>query len=178
MPKLKPQTINFLRKLIADMAIIVCVGVVLALGVNQCRGPQGKIALIDKSQWVEEEVVDADVVNELSGLNSITPELAYVKMQAKPVVFVDSRHPVEYAKGHIKDAVSFPYEEFGEHIGLFLDAYPPNTVIIVYCDGKNCEQSELLGQELVFAGYETVYYMQPNWLSWLNSGKPVDILNR
>ena len=179
MRKPSPKTVDFCRRLIAEMAVIVCVALVLALGFNQCRGPQTRVALIDSGVWTKyAEAGDEAVMEELEGLHSITPELAYAKMQAKPVVFVDSRHIAEYNKGHIKGAVNFPYEKFSEGIDAFLDNYPPETVLIVYCDGKNCEQSELLGRELVYAGYATVYYMEPNWLSWLNGNKPVTIPSR
>lgn len=175
MLKLQPKTVEFLQKLVVEMAVIVCVGVLLGLGFNQFRNPATKVALIDTSVFVEEDLSADIVMQELTGLNSITPDMAYAKMKAKPVVFVDSRHPIEYNKGHIQDAVNMPYENFMDYLGDFLDTYPPETVLVVYCDGKNCEQSEHLGQELVYAGYTTVYYMEPNWLSWLNGGKPVTI---
>lgn len=171
MRKFSPKTMEFLRKLAIDMAIIVCVGVVLALAVNQMR-PDG-IVLFGKNVPMAEDLTDEAIMTELEGLHPITPDLAHAKMQAKDVLFVDSRHPSEYAKGYIQGAINIPFEQFGDYINDFLDAYPPETPIVVYCDGKNCEQSEFLGQELVYAGYATVYYMEPNWLSWLNSGKPV-----
>lgn len=173
--KLKPESIEFLRKLVIEMAMIVCVGVVLALGFNQCRGPETKVALMDTGVFVEEDISDDAVLQELTGLNPITPDLAYAKMKAKPVLFVDSRHPIEYGKGHIKDAVNLPNEFMMDYLDGFLNDYPPETILVVYCDGKNCEQAKHLGEELVFAGYTTVYYMEPSWLAWLNSGKPVTI---
>lgn len=173
MPKLSTQTVEFIRKLIVDMMSIVCVGVVLALGVNQFR-TENKIQLFDKTVWVEEDSPeDAAVMQELSGLNPITPALAYAKMKAKGVLFVDSRHPVEFDKGHIEGAINLPWEDFGRRFGDFLEQYPPETVIITYCDGKNCDLARQLGEELHYAGYEVVYYMEPGWQSWLNSGKPV-----
>lgn len=175
MLKIKPETTAFVQKLVVQMAIIVCVGALLGLGFNQCRSQETKVALMDTSVFVEEELTDEAVTQELVGLNPITPDTAYAKSKLKPVVFVDSRHPIEFGKGHIKDAVNVPYEDFMDYMDEFLNAYPPETILIVYCDGKNCEQSEHLGQELVYAGYETVYYMEPNWLNWLNSGKPVTI---
>lgn len=173
--KLKPESIEFLRKLVIEMAMIVCVGVVLALGFNQCRGPETKVALMDTGVFVEEDISDDAVLQELTGLNPITPDLAYAKMKAKPVLFVDSRHPIEYGKGHIKDAVNLPNEFMMDYLDGFLNDYPPETILVVYCDGKNCEQAKQLGEELVFAGFTTVYYMEPSWLAWLNSGKPVTI---
>lgn len=175
MLRLKPESIEFVRKLIVEMALIVCVGVLLGLGFNQFRSPETKVALMDTTVFAEEDLSESAVMQEQAGLNPITPDLAYAKMKAKPIVFVDSRHPIEYNKGHIKDAVNIPNEFFMDYMDDFLNAYPPETVLVVYCDGKNCEQSRFLGEELVFAGYTTVYYMEPSWLAWLNSGKPVTI---
>lgn len=175
MLKLKPESIEFLRKLVIEMAMIVCVGVMLALGFNQCRGPETKVILFDNTIFVEENLFDDTVMREQEGLNPITPDMAYAKMKAKPVLFVDSRHPIEYNKGHIKDAVNVPNEFFMDYMDSFLNEYPFETILVVYCDGKNCEQARRLGEELVFAGYITVYYMEPSWLAWLNGGKPVTI---
>lgn len=175
MLKLKPENIDFLRKLVIDMLMLVCLAIVLALGFNRCRAPETSVALMDSSVLTVETVSDDMVMQELPGLNSITPELAYAKMKVKPLVFVDSRHPIEYGKGHIKGAVNVPNEFFMDYLDGFLNDYPPETILVVYCDGKNCEQSRQLGEELGFAGYTVVYYMEPSWLAWLNSGKPVTI---
>lgn len=175
MLKFNTQNKARLRKLIVEMAIIVCVGVVLALGFNRFRSPETRVALLDTGIFAAEDLSEAAIMQELEGLNPITPDMAYAKMQIKPVVFVDSRHPIEYNKGHVAGAVNIPNEFFMDYINDFLDQYPSETILIVYCDGKNCEQSQHLGEELLFAGYTTVYYMEPSWLSWLNSGKPVTI---
>lgn len=175
MLKLKPENIDFLRKLVIDMIMLVCLAIVLALGFNRCRGPETRVALMDSGVLTAETVSDDMLMQELPGLNPITPELAYAKMQAKSLVFVDSRHPIEYAKGHIKDAVNVPNEFMVDYLDGFLNDYPPETILVVYCDGKNCDQARQLGEELVFAGYTVVYYLEPSWLAWLNSGKPVTI---
>lgn len=176
MRKLSPKTIEMMQKLVVDMAMIVCIGIVLAIAVNQMR--PNSIVLFDKSVLVEEDLTAAVIMQELDGLHAITPNMAYAKMKVKDVLFVDARHPNEYNKGHVHGAINMPFEQFSNYINDFLEMYPPDTVIVVYCDGKNCEQSEFLGQELVYAGYATVYYMEPNWQSWLNDERPVTLPQR
>lgn len=176
--KLTPPTKKFLQRLVMEMAVIVCLGVALGLAFNQLRSSATRVNLLNTGAAAAEDLSPEAVMRELIGLNPITPDLAYAKMQAKTVVFVDARHPAEYARGHIKGAVNLPYENFMDYFEEFLNTHAPETILIVYCDGKNCEQSEHLGRELVYAGYATVYYMEPNWLSWLNSGKPVTLPKR
>ena len=166
-----------LQKLVVEMAVLVCIGVLLGLGVNQFRGAS-KVVLVNIVAPEEEDLSKQAVMQELTGLNPITPDLAYAKMQAKEVLFVDSRHPIEYNKSHIRGAVNLPYEFFMEHMEAFLEQYVPETILVVYCSGKNCEQSRHLGEELVFAGYTTVYYLEPSWSSWVGTNKPITFPGR
>jgi rhodanese-related sulfurtransferase len=89
-------------------------------------------------------------------------------------IFVDSRSKKIYEKNHIKDAVNVPAENHLEYSFDFLSAYPDKTIkIIVYCDGKTCDSSEITAQFLKDSGYENVNILIDGWGLWKENNLPV-----
>ena len=54
-------------------------------------------------------------------------------------VLLDVRAPDDYAAGHVPGAVNLPYRRIVERN---LEAYPPDTLFVVYCDGVHCNGAD------------------------------------
>ncbi|MBW1913663.1 MAG: rhodanese-like domain-containing protein [Deltaproteobacteria bacterium] len=91
----------------------------------------------------------------------------------KSGVFMDARHAEKFQEAHIKGAINIPYNEVWENIER-LDDIAPDELIIVYCDGAECEASKLLTQELLALGYTRVFLFDGGWLEWIDAGHPVE----
>jgi len=75
--------------------------------------------------------------------------------EAKPLVasgqavLVDVRHKSMYDAGHIPGAISLPETSTPEEFTAFLNQYPTNLTIIVYCSSTSCSQSARVAGRLV-----------------------------
>jgi len=91
----------------------------------------------------------------------------------KSGIFVDARHADKFHEAHIKGAINIPYDEVWENIEK-LDNIALDELIIVYCDGTDCDASKLLTRELLALGYTRVFLFDGGWLEWTDAGYPVE----
>jgi rhodanese-related sulfurtransferase len=103
---------------------------------------------------------------------AITLKHAY-SLYNQNVLFIDARDYVEYEIGHIKYAVSLPYLDYDEYKTI-LDTIAKTIPIVVYCDGKDCDLSILLGDKLFESGYKEVYIFFGGWIDWQMANYPVE----
>jgi len=68
---------------------------------------------------------------------------------AGQAVLVDVRHKSMYEAGHIPGAISLPETSTPEEFTAFLNQYPTNLTIIVYCSSTSCSQSARVAGRLV-----------------------------
>jgi rhodanese-related sulfurtransferase len=103
---------------------------------------------------------------------AITLKKAY-SLFNQDALFIDARDYVEYEIGHIKNAVSLPYNDFDEYKSI-LDTIQKSMPIVTYCDGKDCDLSILLGDKLFDSGYREVYIFFGGWIDWQMANYPVE----
>ena len=89
-------------------------------------------------------------------------------------VFVDARMVEIYEEGHIKGAVSIPVNSFYDIIDSFISKYPPSTLIVTYCSGRECKDSHDLAQLLIGEGFENVKVFIDGYPAWKNEGYPIE----
>lgn len=96
----------------------------------------------------------------------------YVENKA---IFVDARPESEYAQGHIKGAVSLPWQDAHERFMGVAPRLEGEKTIICYCDGESCELSHELALFLSDLGFENVRVLVNGWTKWRDAGLPVKI---
>lgn len=69
-------------------------------------------------------------------------------LQSGMAFFVDARKPEAFAKGHIKNALNLPSTAIFENIEVVIRNVPSTELVIVYCDGGNCEASHTVADAL------------------------------
>ena len=81
--------------------------------------------------------------------------------------FVDARSPESFAKGHIGNAVNiYPYNENKEEYLKSISMLPRNKILIIYCDGGNCDLSDIVAEEAISFGYKQVLLYHGGWEEW------------
>jgi rhodanese-related sulfurtransferase len=91
------------------------------------------------------------------------------------VTFVDARSVDSYLAGHIPGAMSLPADEAAGVLEVQSVPIPPENLVVTYCDGGTCEQSEYLGILLEDrAGCEQVKVMADGWVAWTSAEAPVE----
>jgi len=89
-------------------------------------------------------------------------------------VFVDARSTADYAAGPIGGALSGPGQEFAPLIEGYNAATEPETVIVAYCEGAQCELSRSLVTKLIDLGYAQARYVVDGWGRWKAQGLPTE----
>lgn len=88
-------------------------------------------------------------------------------------VFVDARIREEYEESHIPRSVNLPINEVHEHIYEFMDKFPLDTRLIVYCSGVDCTDSHDVSSALKEYGYKNVQVYAQGIDKWKSEGRPL-----
>ena len=153
--------------------VIVCVAVVIGV-LNNAFSLRG-IGLI--GQWSNKVVSDSLVVPhnyEPEDPEAVTLSQALKSFESEQALIVDCRLKEDFDSGHIKGAVSLPWEEFESYLPELRSSLADAEEIIVYCDGTECELSLLLARELARLGYARVKVFFGGWVEWAKAGLPVE----
>jgi len=129
-----------------------------------------------------EEIVLGSAENENNG--SVINGVDYSKIKAVDIdeaysmfengyTFVDSRDQWEFAEGHIKGAVNFPYIEF-EIDHPMLSKLDKDENLVIYCSSTECGLSTKLAVELLKLGYRNLYVLPEGWDKWVEKGYPLE----
>lgn len=92
---------------------------------------------------------------------------------AEAALFVDAREAEEYGEGHIRGAVSIPYDVAAGEPQLLESLDSRGGPIVVYCGGGACELSMNLAYELIYAGHRRVLIYTGGYPEWVEAGYPV-----
>jgi rhodanese-related sulfurtransferase len=87
-------------------------------------------------------------------------------------LFVDAREPADYAVGHIGNALNLPALSFERHFGAIAPMLTPESQIVVYCDGKECDLSHRLAESLRQRGFTNTHILFNGWTAWRQAGWP------
>ena len=97
---------------------------------------------------------------------------AYQAWSDGNTLFLDARAPADYAAGHIANALSLPAEEFDKHFPAVSGYLAPDSAIICYCDGIECDLSHHLMELLRQHGYTDIHILKNAWTEWKKAGYP------
>jgi rhodanese-related sulfurtransferase len=86
-------------------------------------------------------------------------------------LFIDARDGYDFSVGHIKGAVSLPLREFNKKHPLLADL-SKDRLLVIYCDGTECNSSAELARMLYESGYSNVKVFFGGWNEWLAHKQP------
>lgn len=94
-----------------------------------------------------------------------------IEAQRADFLVVDVQPKEVYEEGHVKGAVSFPWETELKNSGNL----PKDRTLILYCDCAHEEDSIDTATQLVEKfGYKNVKLLEGGWSKWQQLGYPVD----
>jgi rhodanese-related sulfurtransferase len=94
------------------------------------------------------------------------------RMEAGEVVLVDALAPLSYAAAHLPGAINIPPER--------VEALAPrripsvDTLVVVYCAGRDCDSSVVVARRLVELGYRNVAHYAGGKEDWRSAGLPLE----
>jgi rhodanese-related sulfurtransferase len=90
------------------------------------------------------------------------------------VIFIDARPQADYEKGHIKGALSLPWNEVDRNFMRVTEDISSDAPIISYCDGETCELSHNLAIFLLDMGFSNVRILINGWALWKEEDLPME----
>ncbi|MCF8095632.1 MAG: rhodanese-like domain-containing protein [Desulfobacteraceae bacterium] len=149
-------------KALRQAAAVVVIACVLAVGTNFLR--QNGIPFV--GDWSTDVRFSDD-----SGQSLVISLKKASRMYAESeAVFVDARPEYQYDQGHIKGAVSLPWQKVNERFMEVAGNLEGEKTIICYCNGENCELSHELALFLSDMGFEDVRVLVNGWTVWRRAG--------
>lgn len=101
----------------------------------------------------------------------VVREITYAQFKAfltaGPYYLIDARGAEKYAEGHIANAVNFYGGEAEARIPDMLQAVPKDRVILIYCDGGECELSHHVADVLKRFAYGPIFIYTGGWAEWI-----------
>ncbi len=95
------------------------------------------------------------------------------------VAFIDARHDEEYQAGHIPGAYQLDYYYKEKYLPPLLDLFRIAEQIVVYCNGGNCDDSELTATLLAdIVPRERLLVYGGGMTEWVTNGWPVELGER
>lgn len=88
-------------------------------------------------------------------------------MNAGQYYLIDARGAEKYAEGHIANAVNFYGGEAEARIPDMLQMVPKDRVILIYCDGGECELSHHVADVLKRFAYGPIFIFTGGWAEWV-----------
>ena len=101
-------------------------------------------------------------------------EQGYEVFQAGEALFVDARPTPDYEEEHISGAISLPEPEFDYAYPNASRFLTRETHIVVYCQGRECDEAMIVQERLVEMGYRRVDIFLGGMPEWLEAGYPTD----
>jgi rhodanese-related sulfurtransferase len=150
---------HFLRAL-----AILAAGLVGAVALNAAR-PAGGIHLVRPP---------TDELVRQAGIVPVSLDTVKLLLADKRFLFLDARPANAYRRGRIPGATSFPEEEFQERIRAFEDSVAFDRLLVTYCDGPECQASEMLSKELQEAGYKSIHWFHGGWYEWSQAKEAIE----
>ena len=119
---------------------------------------------INKDSAKRKEITKSQLVD---GYQTLVYEQIIRHLKDPNFLFIDARQPENFAKARIGKAVNiFPYDEDKNHYFQSINQLPRDKILVVYCDGGNCDASHHVFDDLIRFGYTKVYLYQNGWDEW------------
>ncbi len=127
--------------------------------------------------------IASDTPEQLAGAVVVDADKVKVLQAAGADVF-DVRVANEYVDGHIKNAISLPYQEKSKkEVGFdaSLDKFDSsklgsdkNKAIVIYCNGPECWKSYKASVAAIKAGYNAIHWFRSVFPAWQDKTYAVD----
>lgn len=88
--------------------------------------------------------------------------------------FIDTRKSDVYQAGHVLNAFRIELAMFSAGDPPMLAMVPRDAIVVAYCSGGHCDESEAVARMLDASGYKKVYVMHDGFPGWKAKGFPIE----
>jgi rhodanese-related sulfurtransferase len=106
-------------------------------------------------------------------IEMISLAMAKESFESHRALFIDARHEFDFQAGHIRGAVNIALNQY-ESQRTRLNGISKDTLLIVYCDGAECNSSIELTVKLMDSGFSNVKVFFGGWQEWISAKLPLE----
>lgn len=156
------KSVRSMKKTITEIAWLILVATLIGVGANFLPGH--RLPLF--------RAYRPDTGNETSRalFQEADAEMVRQFISGGQAILLDARTPEEFAVGHIPGARSLPVARFGETFDAFKPAIGEGRMILVYCRGFSCDDSQLLAEKLRASGRRVILVYRGGIEDWTDRG--------
>lgn len=114
--------------------------------------------LVEKSSSTDQVIKDFDKPLAISIQNALV-------LYKQGMKFIDARNREDYLRNHITNSVNIPFYQFEQYKGE-LSKIDKSKPFVIYCNGKDCDMSDMLADVLFEMGYKKIYLFVGGWEEW------------
>lgn len=103
-----------------------------------------------------------------------TAEWALQHYEQGTALFVDARLRRDFETEHVAGAFHLPFEAFLRGRPDVLDVLPEDFLLIIYCEGGDCDSSMRVERMLRQFGYGELHIFKPGYPALVEAGVPTD----
>ena len=103
----------------------------------------------------------------------ISLAMAKDSYESHNALFIDARHEFDFQAGHIRGAVNVALNQY-ETQRTRLNGISKDKLLIVYCDGAECNSSIELTVKLMESGFSNVKVFFGGWQEWISAKLPLE----
>ncbi len=93
--------------------------------------------------------------------------MATVRDWGDSVLWIDARSPEEFDEGHVPGALPLDEGNWEMRLPTVLEAWQPESRVVVYCTGTRCEASSRVAERLRSdLGTAQVYFLRGGFAAW------------
>lgn len=93
--------------------------------------------------------------------------LAQAEAWGSRVLWLDARAARDYQEAHLPQALSLNEDQWNERLAAVVEAWRPETVVVVYCDQRRCGAGHDVARRLTRElQWEQVYVLAGGWQQW------------
>ena len=163
---MQPRIANSWIAAMWQVPIILLIATVMAVAANRLR-PDGRLPLMTSRP-------PAATTAQNDGGDQISLDQARKLFEQKAALFLDARSREDYLRGHIRGALSLPWQEVDDRMAAVASRLEGDKIIITYCDGANCTLSHHLARYLKDMGFTRVRVLKNGWSRWRQNSLPVE----
>ncbi len=89
-------------------------------------------------------------------------------------LFVDARPLDQYEEAHVPGAFHLPFSAFFQGQPEAVNYLPPEMLLIIYCEGGDCDSSKKVKEMLADYGYDNVEVLDAGFPAWIDAGLPTE----
>jgi len=111
--------------------------------------------------------------NSINGVVTVNADKTIELILNTPeLIVIDARHPEEFHKGHIEDAIQLVDTAVNKK-SLAQIVKTKTTPLLFYCNGPRCLRSSRAAKKALKYGYTNIYWFRGGWSEWMAKELPV-----